>query len=50
MTKFLVHGFTDSGSALWILAMKDAYLANVLIVLTLKIFEYSFLFYLKERL
>jgi hypothetical protein len=28
-TKFLVHGFTDSGSSNWILAMKDTYLQNV---------------------
>ena len=28
-TKFLVHGFTDSGSSSWILAMKDTYLQNV---------------------
>ena len=28
-TKFLVHGFTDSGIAGWILAMKDTYLQNV---------------------
>jgi hypothetical protein len=29
MTKILVHGFTDSGYADWIQAMKDAYLKAV---------------------
>jgi hypothetical protein len=32
MTKVLVHGFTDSGKAQWIIAMKNAYLDSVNII------------------
>jgi hypothetical protein len=38
VTKFLVHGFTDSGNAAWIIAMKDAFLRAVSLTIKKKAF------------